>query len=123
VEEIMMKNPPSLQLNLDALDRVPEQLFMAVDEGTPDPSWIYDTDFSNIDHVDVLTGTKAWQIATRLAYEGIPVGQVIPDMKKATAAFFALPAPAGSPKVALVNYELMMELRKLLGYLELEGRS
>lgn len=123
IEVIMMKNPPSLQLNLSALDRVPAQLFMAVDEGTPDPSWIYDTDFSMIDHVDVLTGTKAWQIATRLAYEGIPVGQVIPDMREALDAFLALPAPADDVKVALVNYELMMELRKLLGYLELEGKS
>jgi len=123
IEVIMMKNPPSLQLNLDALDRVPTQLFMAVDEGTPDPSWIYDTDFRMIDHVDVLTGTKAWQIATRLAYAGIPVGQVIPDMRTAVQEFLKLPDPKGDTKVALVNYELMMELRKLLGYLELEGES
>ncbi len=123
IEVIMMKNPPSLQLNLNALDRVPAQLFMAVDEGTPDPSWIYDTDFSLIDHVDVLTGTKAWHIATRLAYAGIPVGKVIPDVKSALREFLALPAPEGDTKVALVNYELMMELRKLLGYLELEGES
>lgn len=123
VEVIMMKNPPSMQLNLNALERVPKQLFMAVDEGTPDPSWIYDTDFSAIDHVDVLTGTKAWQIATRLAYAGIPVGRVIPEMKPAVDAFFELPPPDGEPKVALVNYELMMKLRKILGYLDLEGRS
>ena len=37
----MMKNPPSLQVNLDALPEAPEQVFVAVDEGTPDPSWIY----------------------------------------------------------------------------------
>jgi UDP-N-acetylmuramyl tripeptide synthase len=123
IEVIMMKNPPSLQLNLDALDRVPAQLLLAVDEGTPDPSWIYDTDFRMIDHVDVLTGTKAWQIATRLAYAGIPVGEVVPDLKPALEEFLKLPAPEGDTKVALVNYELMMELRKLLGYLDLEGAS
>jgi UDP-N-acetylmuramyl tripeptide synthase len=123
IEVIMMKNPPSLQLNLDALDRVPAQLLLAVDEGTPDPSWIYDTDFSMIDHVDVLTGTKAWQIATRLAYAGIPVGAVVPDLGPAVEEFLRLPAPAGDTKVALVNYELMMDLRRLLGYLDLEGES
>ena len=123
IEVIMMKNPPSLQLNLDALDRVPTQLLMAVDEGTPDPSWIYDTDFRMIDHVDVLTGTKAWQIATRLAYAGIPVGKVVPDLKPALEEFLRLPAPEGDTKVALVNYELMMELRKILGYLDLEGAA
>jgi hypothetical protein len=76
-----------------------------------------------IDHVDVLTGTKAWQIATRLAYAGIPVGEVVPDLKPALEEFLKLPAPEGDTKVALVNYELMMELRKLLGYLDLEGAS
>ncbi|MEO6942842.1 MAG: MurT ligase domain-containing protein [Terrimesophilobacter sp.] len=122
IEVIMMKNPPSLQLNLDALNRVPKQVLMAVDEGTPDPSWIYDTDFRMINHVDVLTGTKAWQIATRLAYAGIPVGAVIPDLEPALEEFLTMPPPEGDTKVALVNYELMMELRKLLGYLELEGQ-
>lgn len=123
IEVIMMKNPPSLQLNLDALDRIPTRLLMAVDEGTPDPSWIYDTDFRMIDHVDVLTGTKAWQIATRLAYAGIPVGKVVPELKAALDTFLTLPAVDGDTRVALVNYELMMDLRKLLGYLDLEGES
>src|SRR5690606_22103124 len=57
IEILMMKNPPSLQVNLDALEAVPEQLLVGVDEGTPDPSWIYGSDLSKITHVDVLTGT------------------------------------------------------------------
>ncbi len=122
VEIVMMKNPPSLQLNLDALDRTPSRLLLAVDEGTPDPSWIYDTDLSRIDHVDIVSGTKAWQWATRLAYAGIPVGRVIEDFPHAVDAFLALPAPDGDePKTALVNYELMMQLRLAMGYLDLEG--
>lgn len=121
VELVMMKNPPSLQLNLDALGRVPQRVMVAVDEGTPDPSWIYDTDLSTLDHVDVVTGTKAWQWATRLAYEGIPVGAVIEDFDDAVDAFLALPAPDDGPKVAVINYELMMALRLRMGYLDLEG--
>lgn len=121
VELVMMKNPPSLQLNLDALGRVPQRVMVAVDEGTPDPSWIYDTDLSTLDHVDVVTGTKAWQWATRLAYEGIPVGAVIDDFDEAVDAFLALPAPEDGPKVAVINYELMMALRLRMGYLDLEG--
>lgn len=121
VELVMMKNPPSLQLNLDALGRVPQRVMVAVDEGTPDPSWIYDTDLSTLDHVDVVTGTKAWQWATRLAYEGIPVGAVIEDFDEAVDAFLALPAPEDGPKVAVINYELMMALRLRMGYLDLEG--
>ncbi len=121
IELVMMKNPPSLQLNLDALGRRPQCVMIAVDEGTPDPSWIYDIDLSMIDHVDIVTGTKAYQWATRLAYAGIPVGRVIDDFRPAVEALLELPAPTDGPKVAIVNYELMMELRLMMGYLDLEG--
>jgi UDP-N-acetylmuramyl pentapeptide synthase len=121
IEVIMMKNPPSLQLNLDYLGSAPEQLFMAVDEGTPDPSWMYDTDFSNIDHVDIVSGTKAWQLATRFGYGGIAVGAVEPELAPALRAFLALPKPKTGTKTMIVNYEQMMLIRKQLGFLELEN--
>ncbi|GAB2447353.1 UDP-N-acetylmuramyl tripeptide synthase [Conyzicola lurida] len=121
IEVIMMKNPPSLQLNLDYLEEAPEQLFVAVDEGTPDPSWMYDTDFSHIDHVDIVSGTKAWQLATRFGYGEIAVGRVVPELKPALEAFLALPKPGRGTKTMIVNYEQMMLIRKLLGFLELEN--
>lgn len=121
VELLTMKNPPSLQVNLDYLDH-PEQVFVAVDEGTPDPSWIYGSDLSQLDHVDVLTGTKAWQLATRFAYSEIPVHSVQPDLAPALKQFLALPKPSRGVKTMIVNYEQMMLIRKQLGYLELEGQ-
>jgi hypothetical protein len=119
----MMKNPPSLQLNLDYVGQRPEQVFMSVDEGTPDPSWVYDIDFSSIGHVDVISGTKAWQLATRLGYAEIPVGSVKPELKEALSAFLALPKPRIGLKTMIVNYEQMMLIRKQLGFLDLEGGS
>lgn len=121
IEIIMMKNPPSLQLNLDYVAERPEQVLMSVDEGTPDPSWIYDIDFSSIGHVDVVSGTKAWQLATRLGYAGIPVASVKPELKEALNAFLALPKPRVGLKTMIVNYEQMMLIRKQLGFLDLEG--
>ncbi|ARJ05469.1 glutamate ligase [Cnuibacter physcomitrellae] len=121
VEIIMMKNPASLQLNLDALDATPEQVFLAVDEGTPDPSWIYDIDFSRLDHVDGITGSKAWQFAVRFGYLGMPVGEVDLDVRRAVKRFLALPPPSTGHKVMILNYELMMSIRKVLGFKELEG--
>jgi UDP-N-acetylmuramyl tripeptide synthase len=121
VEIIMVKNLPSMQMNLDYLGEAPEQLFLTIDEGTPDPSWLYDTDFSGISHVDVISGSKAWQIATRLGYAEIPFGDVIPDMKQAVTRFMALPRPSTGNKVMIVNYEQMMLIRKHFGFLELEG--
>lgn len=123
IELLTMKNPPSLQVNLDYLEPHPEQVFVAVDEGTPDPSWIYASDLSRLDHVDVITGTKAWQLATRFGYDDIPVGAVIPELAPALEAFLALPRPTRGVKTMIVNYEQMMFIRKHLGFLELEGTS
>lgn len=121
VELLTMKNPPSLQVNLDYLEPHPEQVLVAVDEGTPDPSWIYGSDLSRLDHVDVVTGTKAWQLATRFLYGDIAVGAVHDDLDAALDAFLALPPPSHGRKTMIVNYEQMMLIRAKLGYRGLEG--
>ncbi|AMM20945.1 hypothetical protein AX769_13390 [Frondihabitans sp. PAMC 28766] len=122
-EFVMFKNAASLQLNLDALQSVPEQVLLAIDEGTPDISWIYDVDFSSLDHVDVVSGAKAWQIALRLEHAGIPITTVEPDIEKAIELMKALPAPSTKTKNFIVNYEQMMIARKMLGYPDLEKRA
>lgn len=121
LEVVMMKNAPSLQLNLDAMRRPPEQVLLAVDEGTPDPSWFWGIDLAHLERVEVVTGTKAWQLATRLAYAGVPVGRVVPELAEALEAFLALPQPGTGRKTAVVNYEQMMKIRRQLGRLDLEG--
>jgi UDP-N-acetylmuramyl tripeptide synthase len=115
---IMMKNLPSLQANLDALESPPECVWISVDEGTPDPSWIYDIDLRRLSEVKVISGTKTYQWATRLAYSGVPFGELIEDESKALEYFLNLP---GTQKTAIINYEQMMWLRKKLGLLDLEG--
>jgi len=119
-EFVMFKNAASLQLNLDALASPPEQVLLAIDEGTPDISWIYDVDFAALDHVDVVSGAKAWQIALRLEHAGIPITHVEPDITKAIELMKALPAPSSKTKNFIVNYEQMMIARKMLGYPDLE---
>ncbi|WP_414172726.1 MurT ligase domain-containing protein [Clavibacter tessellarius] len=121
IEIIMMKNPASLQMNLDALDDPPEQVLLAVDDGTPDPSWIYDTDLSALTHADVVSGTKGYQLAVRFGYEGLEVGRVEPDLRRAVQAFLALEKPSRGVKTMIVNYEQMMAIRRILGRTDLEG--
>jgi UDP-N-acetylmuramyl tripeptide synthase len=118
IHVIMMKNLPSLQANLDALQSAPECVWISVDEGTPDPSWIYDIDLVKLSEVQVISGTKTFQWATRLAYAGVPYGELIEDESKALEYFLKLP---GTRKTAIINYEQMMWLRKKLGLLDLEG--
>uniref|UniRef100_A0A942YB61 Lipid II isoglutaminyl synthase (glutamine-hydrolyzing) subunit MurT n=1 Tax=Neobacillus citreus TaxID=2833578 RepID=A0A942YB61_9BACI len=119
-EFTMFKNAASLQLNLDALPDCPEQVLMAIDEGTPDISWIYDIDFSKLDHVDVVSGDKAWQIAIALEHAGVRIGRVEPDVEAAIKHMEQLGSTTSGTKNFIVNYEIMMIARKALGHPDME---
>jgi UDP-N-acetylmuramyl tripeptide synthase len=119
-EFTMFKNAASLQLNLDALPDRPEQVLMAIDEGTPDISWIYDIDFSRLDHVDVVSGDKAWQIAIALEHAGVRIGRVEPDVEAAIKHMEQLGTTTSGTKNFIVNYEIMMIARKALGHPDME---
>jgi lipid II isoglutaminyl synthase (glutamine-hydrolysing) len=118
----MQKNLPSLQVNIAAMTEPAERVWVAVDEGTPDPSWIFDADLSILDHVDVLTGTKAHQWALLLEYRGIPYGEIIEDTQSALDHITSLPHN-NTPIRAILNYEQMMLVRRLAGYKDLEGAA
>lgn len=118
----MQKNLPSLQVNVAAMTEPAERVWVAVDEGTPDPSWIFDADLSILDHVDVLTGTKAHQWALLLEYRGIPYGEIIEDTQAALDRITSLPHN-NTPIRAILNYEQMMLVRRLAGYKDLEGAA
>ena len=118
-----MKNLPSLQVNLSAMRGPLEIVWVAVDEGTPDPSWIFDVDLAPIDHVDVLTGTKAWQWVLLCEHRGLRYGSVIEETKAALQHVVSLPHSTDQPVHAIVNYEQMMLIRRLAGYKDLEGTT
>ncbi|CAB4648947.1 unannotated protein [freshwater metagenome] len=117
----MMKNLPSLQVNVAALKGPLEIVWLAVDEGTPDPSWIFDVPLDPIDHVDVLSGSKAAQWALFLEYRGIPYGTIVEDTAEALTTVTRRSHATDEPVRAIVNYEQMMLIRRLAGYKELEG--
>ncbi len=117
----MMKNLPSLQANLDAFPRPLNNVWIAVDEGTPDPSWIFDVDTRSLNSVSYLSGSKAWQWALLLEHRGIPYHSVIEDTKAAFDAFVSTAPDSDLPLHAIVNYEQMMRIRRIAGYKELEG--
>ncbi|WP_067199738.1 MurT ligase domain-containing protein [Microbacterium sp. XT11] len=116
VEFVMFKNAPSLQMNLDALEETPERALIAIDEGTPDVSWLYDVDFDVLRRIDVVTGEKAYQLALSLEHAGVEIGVVEPDMEKAVELMRALEPTSSGRQTWFVNYELMMIGRRLLGH-------
>lgn len=122
VTMVMFKNLASLQLNLDSLPQDPGPLMLAIDEGTPDMSWIYDVSFDSIRHVDVISGDKAWQMALCLMMKGVSVGEIEPDVSRAVHAMRSR-ASSGQPQTWIVNYEVTMIARTLIGFGELETRA
>jgi len=121
VQFVMFKNLASLQLNLDSLS-AQGPIMLAIDEGTPDMSWIYDIRFDNLPKVEVITGDKAWQMATCLAMKGVSIGSVEPDVSKAVDHMRTL-ITRGVKQTWIVNYEVTMIARRLIGFGELETQS
>jgi hypothetical protein len=119
----MMKNLPSLQANLDAFATPLERVWIAVDEGTPDPSWIFDVDTRAIGSVSIISGSKAAQWALLLEYRGIDYGSVVEDTRAGMDALVGATDESSGMLHAIVNYEQMMLIRRIAGYKELEGAS
>ena len=118
---LMMKNPSSMRATLVAMDDPATAVWIAMDEGTPDPSWIYDIDLSRISAVRMISGSRAWHWATRLQYAGIPVEKVEPDSRAALAEYVTFLRDNGKRGTLITNYEQMMAIRKLMGFLDLES--
>jgi lipid II isoglutaminyl synthase (glutamine-hydrolysing) len=121
IQILMMKNPSSMRATLVAMEDPETKVWIAMDEGTPDPSWIFDIDLSRIGQVRMVSGSRAWHFATRLAYAGITVEQVLPDSKQALASYVGFLKETGKRGTLLTNYEQMMAIRKLMGFLDLES--
>jgi UDP-N-acetylmuramyl tripeptide synthase len=116
---VMMKNPSSMRANLMSMEKPESAIWIAMDEGTPDPSWIYDIDLSKIPAVKVVSGARAWHWAVRLTYSGIKLDEVVTDSKKALIAYVDYLRSIGKQGILLTNYEQMMAIRKHMGFLEM----
>lgn len=121
IQILMMKNPSSMRATLVAMDNPETAIWIAMDEGTPDPSWIYDIDLSRISAVRIISGSRAWHWATRLSYSQIPVQKVETDSRIALAEYVQFLKTSGKRGTLLTNYEQMMAIRKQMGFLDLES--
>ena len=116
VEFILVQNPGSMQLNIDNLEGDPEQILFAIGRDVHDPSWMWTVDYSNLSHVDVVTGLQADQAALLLRYHDIPVGHVEHDLEQAIDRFFGLPEPKRGHKTVIFSADSMRRMRRSLGF-------
>jgi hypothetical protein len=71
-------------------------------------------DFSKLEGVHTVSGTRAPEMALRLKYDQVPVQHVNTDLKEALAAFLE---GTGSRQI-FATYTAMLEIRR-----QLTGRS
>lgn len=121
VEFILVQNPMSFQLNLDNLSTKPEQIMVAIGRDVHDPSWLWTVDMSNLSHADVVSGYNFAEIALRLTYAGVPIGEVDGDLESALEKFFALPKPGTGMKTVIFSADAMRRTRRILGFTDPEA--
>jgi hypothetical protein len=111
----------SFQLNLDNLSTKPEQIMVAIGRDVHDPSWLWTVDMSNLTHVDMVSGYNFAEIALRLTYVGVPIGEVDGDLESALNKFFSLPAPSSGMKTVIFSADAMRRTRRILGFTDPEA--
>ena len=115
VEFVLVQNPASYQLNIDALDPELDQVLVAMGSDVRDPGYFWPVDLRRLQRVHTVSGSKAHEQALQLAYQGIPVERIQPDIPAAIDAFLALPAPARGRKTIVFTADAMRRTRAHLG--------
>lgn len=112
VRLMLVQNPTSFALNLAELDGSESPLMLMAGADIHDPSWLWTVDFSKLEKVDVVGGRNAHELALRLTYQGVAIGQVAVEADEAAEAFLALP---GENPTILFSADAMRRTRRYLG--------
>ncbi len=118
---ILVKNPVSFRLGLKSFSKRDVAIMIVINDQYADGrdmSWLWDVDFSSLaPRVDVVSGSRAYDMALRLQYDEVQASEVEPDLKLALDNF----AKVDGPKQIFCTYTAMLQLRKLLNkYAEVE---
>lgn len=114
IEFVLVKNPASFQLNIDALDPAGAKL-VAYGSDLRDPSFFWTAGATRLGHVDIVSGSKAAELALQLTYDGVAIDRVEGDLPAALEAFLALPAPEEGHKTVVFSADAMRRTRAYLG--------
>jgi hypothetical protein len=115
VEFVLVQNPASFQLNVDSIASGTEQIMVAIGSDVRDPSYFWPVDTSRLGRVLIASGSKAWDIALQLRYDGVTVERIQPDLGRAIDDFLALPDPENGVKTIVFSADSMRRTRAHLG--------
>lgn len=116
VEFVLVQNPTSFQLNLDNLALPLDRIMVAIGRDVHDPSWLWTVDMNRLDRVDVISGYNYAELGLRLAYQGVQIDSVEPDLFDAFERFMALPDPTNGVRTVVFSADAMRRLRRHLGF-------
>lgn len=117
VELVLVKNPGGFRLALHSFPAQGTSTMIAINDEYADGrdmSWLWDVDFASLvaTGVSEVTGVRAWDMATRLAYDGVEVQETQTDLHEALTAF--LQREPHQPKRIYCTYTAMLALRQEL---------
>lgn len=117
VEIVLVKNPCGFQAALGAHGGPGGATLVAVNDAyadSKDTSWLWDVDFSGLrDQAVHVSGSRADDVALRLAYDDVPVSCAVNDVPDAVRAF--VDRNRHVPKRVFCTYTAMLEVRSALG--------
>ncbi len=114
-ELVLVKNPSGFRLSLKSFDPEHHATMIAVNDAYADGrdmSWLWDVDFNSLHQTGVATvsGIRCYDMALRLQYDGIAIGNVEPTIHEALNQFLA--DTRGTPKRIYCTYTAMLVIRK-----------
>lgn len=118
IELILVKNPSGFRLALMSFADKTAPTMIAVNDNYADGrdmSWLWDIDFSALPSVAIVSGHRADDMALRLSYDEVAVGEIEPDL---IAALMKLidQNPRQNLRI-FTSYTAMLTLRKQLSKL------
>ncbi len=114
---VLVKNPSGFRLGLQSFDAKGYETMIAINDNYADGrdmSWLWDVDFNSLRNsgVSEVSGIRAYDMALRLQYDDVPVGNVTTDIHQALRRFVS--TRPTSPKRIYCTYTAMLALRREL---------
>lgn len=115
LEIVLVKNPSGFRLALTSYAEMPAATMIAINDNYADGrdmSWLWDVSFESLaPSVAMVSGVRAYDMALRLQYDQIDVGQVTPDLSAGLNYFIA--HTSGKRRI-YCTYTAMLALRREL---------
>ncbi len=114
---VLVKNPSGFRLALASFPPQGEATMIAINDNYADGrdmSWLWDVGFGSLAKTGVamVSGVRAYDMALRLQYDEVTIGEVDPTLATALTSFLA--NHPDQPKRIYCTYTAMLHIRKLL---------